>query len=222
MRRQKRDECGFFHIIQVCTNTNCMRSAVLTDAADKEAGPLQRRRDDLTMDLHEYIASIPGFPKEGIIFRDITPILEEPAVFQEVSKQIADFAREVKADLIIAPESRGFIFGVPAALEAGLPFAPVRKPGKLPRETISESFTLEYGTDTLEMHTDAVKPGQRVLVVDDLLATGGTVEAAKKMVERLGGEVAGYAFVIELDDLNGRSRLGSDIPVLSLTHFEGD
>lgn len=173
-------------------------------------------------DLKDYIASIPGFPKEGIIFRDITPIMLEPEVFRDVTKQIADFAKEVGADLVIGPESRGFLFGVPAALEADLPFAPVRKPGKLPRKTISESFTLEYGTDTLEMHEDAVKPGQKVLIVDDLLATGGTVEAAEKMVERLGGKVAGYAFVIELDDLHGRDRLTEGTPVLALTHYEGE
>lgn len=173
-------------------------------------------------DLKDYIASIPGFPKEGIIFRDITPIMLEPEVFRDVTKQIADFAKEVGADLVIGPESRGFLFGVPAALEANLPFAPVRKPGKLPRKTISESFTLEYGTDTLEMHEDAVKPGQKVLIVDDLLATGGTVEAAEKMVERLGGKVAGYAFVIELDDLHGRDRLTEGTPVLALTHYEGE
>lgn len=173
-------------------------------------------------DLKDYIASIPGFPKEGIIFRDITPIMLEPEVFRDVTKQIADFAKEVGADLVIGPESRGFLFGVPAALEADLPFAPVRKPGKLPRRTISESFTLEYGTDTLEMHEDAVKPGQKVLIVDDLLATGGTVEAAEKMVERLGGKVAGYAFVIELDDLHGRDRLTEGTPVLALTHYEGE
>lgn len=173
-------------------------------------------------DLKDYIASIPGFPKEGIIFRDITPIMLEPEVFRDVTKQIADFAKEVGANLVIGPESRGFLFGVPAALEADLPFAPVRKPGKLPRKTISESFTLEYGTDTLEMHEDAVKPGQKVLIVDDLLATGGTVEAAEKMVERLGGKVAGYAFVIELDDLHGRDRLTEGAPVLALTHYEGE
>ncbi len=173
-------------------------------------------------DLKDYIASIPGFPKEGIIFRDITPILLEPEVFQDVTDQIAAFAKEVGADLVIGPESRGFLFGVPAALEAGLPFAPVRKPGKLPRKTISESFTLEYGTDTLEMHEDAVRPGQKVLIVDDLLATGGTVEAAERMVERLGGSVAGYAFVIELDDLHGRDRLKAGTPVLALTHYEGE
>lgn len=174
------------------------------------------------IDLKDYIASIPDFPKKGIIFRDITPIMLEPEAFKEVTARIAEFAKEIGADLVIGPESRGFLFGVPAAIEANLPFAPVRKPGKLPRETISQSFTLEYGTDTLEMHKDAVKPGQKVLIVDDLLATGGTVEAAEKMVERLGGSVAGYAFVIELDDLKGRDRLSKDVPVLALTHYKGE
>lgn len=172
--------------------------------------------------LHDSIASIPGFPKEGIIFRDITPILENPEVFREVTKQIADFAKEIRADVIASPEARGFLFGVPAALEAGIPFAPIRKPGKLPRKTISETYELEYGTDTLQMHADALKPGQRVLIVDDLLATGGTVNAICRMVEKLGAEVAGYAFVIELDDLKGRESLKPQAPILALTHFEGE
>lgn len=173
------------------------------------------------MDLQEIICDIPGFPKEGIIFRDITPILEEPEAMEYVAKQLGDFAKEVGADAIAAPEARGFFFGIPAALEAGLPFVPVRKPGKLPRETVSAEYALEYGTDRLEMHKDAIKPGWKVLIIDDLLATGGTVNAIKEMVQAEGGEVVGAGFVAELDDLKGRDKLG-DIPVLSLVHYEGE
>ncbi|UNT95780.1 adenine phosphoribosyltransferase [Allobaculum mucilyticum] len=173
------------------------------------------------MDLKESIASIPGFPKEGIIFRDITPILADPEALEYTGKEIAKFAKEVGADVIVAPEARGFMFGIPAALEARLPFVPVRKPGKLPRKTIEETYTLEYGTDRLQMHADDLKKGSRVLIVDDLLATGGTVEAIARMVERQGAVVAGFAFVVELDDLLGRKKLG-DRPVLSLVHYEGE
>lgn len=173
------------------------------------------------MDLKNYIASIPGFPKEGIIFRDITPILQNPEALKEVNDAFCDFAKEVGADLIVAPEARGFFFGSTMALTLNKGFVPVRKPGKLPRETISQGYGLEYGTDTLCMHTDAIKPGQKVVIVDDLLATGGTVEAIIKMVKQLGGEVVGCCFIIELDDLHGRE-LFKDYPVLSLTHYEGE
>lgn len=173
------------------------------------------------MDLKEHIASIPGFPKEGIIFRDITPILADPAALKETGVELAKIAEETGANVIVAPEARGFMFGIPAAMEAGLPFVPVRKPGKLPRKTIQESYTLEYGTDTLQMHADDLPKGARVLIVDDLLATGGTVEAIARMIRKLGAEVVGYAFVIELDDLKGRDRL-SGAPVYSLVHYEGE
>ena len=173
------------------------------------------------MNIKDYIESIPDFPKKGIMFRDITPILESPEAMQYVTKEIAKFAETTKANLIIAPEARGFFFGIPAAMEANIGFAPVRKPGKLPRETISVKYDLEYGTDELQIHVDAIKEGDRVLIVDDLLATGGTVEAIVKLVESRKAEVAGIAFVIELDDLKGRERFG-DIPVLSLTHYEGE
>lgn len=173
------------------------------------------------MDLKEKIASIPGFPKEGIIFRDVTPILADPRALDETARQIADFAREVDANVILAPEARGFMFGIPAALKADLAFVPVRKPGKLPRKTVEESYALEYGTDQLQMHADDLPKGSRVLIVDDLLATGGTVEAIARMVNKLGSEVVGYAFVIELDDLHGRDKL-TKAPVMSLVHFEGE
>ncbi len=173
------------------------------------------------MNIKDYIESIPDFPKKGIMVRDITPILESSEAMHYVTKEIAKFAETTKANLIIAPEARGFFFGIPAAMEANIGFAPVRKPGKLPRETISVKYDLEYGTDELQIHVDAIKEGDRVLIVDDLLATGGTVEAIVKLVESRKAEVAGIAFVIELDDLKGRERFG-DIPVLSLTHYEGE
>jgi len=173
------------------------------------------------MNLKDKIASIPDFPKKGIMFRDITPILADPQAMNYTTEQIADFAKKVNADLIVAQEERGFFFGTPAAMEANIGFAPVRKPGKLPRETISATYELEYGSDELQMHADAIHKGQRVLIVDDLLATGGTVEAIQKLVEQQGAKVVGFAFVIELDDLKGRDRF-KDIPVFSLTHYKGE
>lgn len=173
------------------------------------------------MDLKNYIESIPGFPKEGIIFRDVTPILQNAEAMRYCVDRINDFVREIQADLVLAPEARGFLFGVPVALENNIGFVPVRKPGKLPRETVSETYDLEYGQDQLCVHADAIKVGQKIVIVDDLLATGGTVEAIIKMVERMGAQVVGIAFVIELDDLKGREKF-KDIPVLSLTHYEGE
>lgn len=173
------------------------------------------------MDLKDYIASIPGFPKEGIIFRDVTPILESNEAMRYVTDEFNAFAKKVDADVILAPEARGFLFGVPVALESGLPFVPVRKPGKLPRETIEETYELEYGTDKLCIHADAIQPGQKVLIIDDLLATGGTTDAICRLVNRQQAQVVGLAFAIELDDLHGRD-VFKDIPVLSLTHFEGE
>lgn len=159
------------------------------------------------MDLKDYVASIPGFPKEGIIFRDVTPMLQDPAAFKESIKQIADYAKDKNIDIVVGPEARGFLFGCPVAIEIGAGFVPVRKPGKLPRETVSKSYDLEYGSNTIEMHKDAIKKGQRVLIVDDLLATGGTVEAAIQLIEEMGGVVAGVAFVIELKDLKAADAL---------------
>lgn len=173
------------------------------------------------MDLKTKIATIPDFPKKGIQFRDITPLLADPEVLDQTARKLADYAREIKADVIVAPEARGFLFGLPAAMAAGLPFVPVRKPGKLPRKVIEETYQLEYGTDRLQMHEDDLPAGSRVMIVDDLLATGGTVEAIARMVHRLKSEVAGYAFVVELDDLGGREKL-KDAPVMSMVHYEGD
>jgi len=170
------------------------------------------------MNLKDYISSIADFPKEGILFRDITPLMADGEAFKESCTRIRNFAKEVGAEVIVGPESRGFIFGCPVACELGIGFVPVRKPGKLPRETVSYSYTLEYGSNELHMHKDGIKPGQKVLIVDDLLATGGTVEATIKLVESLGGEVVGCAFLIELEDLRGRDLL-VDYNVLSLISY---
>ncbi len=168
------------------------------------------------------IKSIPNYPKEGIIFRDITTLLEVPAAFKAAVDLIVEQYRDKNITKVIGTESRGFIFGAPVALALGLPFELVRKPKKLPRETISQSYQLEYGEDTLEMHTDAVSASDNVLIIDDLLATGGTVEATVKLVERLGGKVNHAAFVINLPELGGEKRL-TDLGVncYTLVNFEG-
>ncbi len=159
------------------------------------------------MDLSKKIASIEDYPIEGVLFRDITPLMEDGAAFKEACQRISAFAKEMGAEVIVGPESRGFIFGCPVAYELGIGFVPVRKPNKLPRETISYEYSLEYGTNTLHMHADAIKPGQKCLIVDDLLATGGTVEATIKLIEQSGGIVVGCAFLIELLDLKGSEKL---------------
>lgn len=159
------------------------------------------------MDLANYIADIPDFPQEGILFRDITPLMANGEAFQEACRRLAEFAKKVGADVIVGPESRGFIFGCPVAYELGIGFVPVRKPGKLPRETVSVKYDLEYGSNELHMHKDGISKGQKVLIIDDLLATGGTVKATIDIVRELGGDVVGCAFLIELEDLNGRDTL---------------
>lgn len=170
------------------------------------------------MNLKEYIASVPNYPKEGIIFRDISPLMADGKAYQYATQQIVDYARRIGAEMIVGPEARGFIVGCPVAFELGIGFAPVRKPGKLPREVVSADYEKEYGVDTLTMHADAIKPGQRVLIVDDLLATGGTVKATIEMIEKLGGVVAGCAFLVELDELNGREKIG-DYDYKVLMHY---
>lgn len=159
------------------------------------------------MDLGNKIASIKDYPIEGVLFRDITPLMEDGEAFRAACEKIRDFAKEMGAEVIVGPESRGFIFGCPVAYDLRIGFVPVRKPGKLPRETISYEYSLEYGTNTLHMHADAIKPGQKCLIVDDLLATGGTVEATIKLIEQSGGIVVGCAFLIELKDLKGSEKL---------------
>ncbi len=159
------------------------------------------------MDLKEKIRVIDGFPSEGISFKDITTLLMDAEALNECINQMVERFKDVEVDMIVGPESRGFIFATPLAYVLKTGFVPVRKPGKLPAETISYEYELEYGTDRLEMHKDAIFPGQKVLIVDDLLATGGTMSAAAKLVEKLGGEVVGLGFLIELKDLNGREKL---------------
>ncbi|MEK4028694.1 MULTISPECIES: adenine phosphoribosyltransferase [Bacillaceae] len=171
------------------------------------------------MDLKPYIKIVPDWPKPGIKFKDITPLMDNGEAFRYATDQIVEYAKEREIDLIVGPEARGFIVGCPVAYALGVGFAPVRKEGKLPRETVKVTYGKEYGDDVLTIHKDAVKPGQRVLITDDLLATGGTIEATIKLVEQLGGIVAGIAFLVELSYLNGRSKLdGYD--VLTLIPYE--
>ena len=162
---------------------------------------------ECVMNLKDSIASLKDFPIEGILFRDITPLLGNGDAFKETCDQITSFAKNVGAEVVAGPESRGFIFGCPVATALNIGFAPIRKPNKLPRETVSQTYDLEYGSNTLCMHKDAVLPGQKVVIVDDLLATGGTLVAATKLIESLGGEVVGIVCVIELEDLEGRKAL---------------
>ena len=160
-------------------------------------------------ELAKSIRSIPDFPKNGIVFRDITTLLKDRLAFNQAIDIFYEHYRAKNIDKIVSVESRGFIFGAPLAYTLGTGFVPVRKPNKLPAETIREDYQLEYGTDSLELHKDAITDGERVLIVDDLLATGGTVVAATKLVEKLGGQVIGLAFLIELSFLKARERLSS-------------
>lgn len=171
------------------------------------------------MDLRSLIRDVPDFPQPGVLFRDITPLLQSPAALRFACERLAEAASDARAEAIVGIESRGFLFGAPAALSIGLPFIPVRKPGKLPAERMSQEYTLEYGTNSLDIHQDALKRGQRAFIIDDLLATGGTALATAKLVEIIGGEVAGFGFVIELDALGGRARLG-DYSVMSLVQYQ--
>lgn len=170
------------------------------------------------MDLKKWIADVPDFPTAGILFRDITPLLQNAEAFGEAIQQMSDYAKAINANVIVGPESRGFIFGTPVANALKIGFVPVRKPGKLPRKTISKKYDLEYGSNELHMHEDAIKPGDKVVLVDDLLATGGTVKAAISMIEQLGGEVVGCCFLIELEALEGRKVL-KGYPIHSLITY---
>lgn len=170
------------------------------------------------MDLKEFITIVPDWPKEGIKFKDITPLMNNGDAYRFATDEIVAYAKERQIDLIVGPEARGFIIGCPVAYALGVGFAPVRKEGKLPRETIKVGYGLEYGKDVLTIHKDAIQPGQRVLITDDLLATGGTIDATIQLVEQLGGVVAGIAFLVELSYLEGRKKLdGYD--VLTLMHY---
>lgn len=170
--------------------------------------------------LEEYVRSIPDFPEPGIMFRDVTTILQDADGLKLAVDQVLDSLRGLEFDLVVGPESRGFIFGVPAAYMLNKGFIPIRKKGKLPCKTVSEEYDLEYGSAVLEMHEDAIRPGQKVVIVDDLIATGGTTEAMIKLVEKVGGEVVKLCFVMELAGLNGREKL-KNYPVESLIVYEG-
>lgn len=164
------------------------------------------------MDLSKYIASVPDYPEEGVVFRDISPLMADGEVYRYATQQIVNYAKDKDVEMIVGPEARGFIVGCPVAYELGVGFAPARKKGKLPREVVEVNYGLEYGEDTLQLHKDSIQPGQRVLVVDDLLATGGTLAATIELIEELGGIVVGTAFIIELVDLKGRDKIeGYDI-----------
>lgn len=170
--------------------------------------------------IEEYVRSIPDFPEPGIIFRDITSILQDADGLHLAIDSLQDLIKDVDVDVIVGTESRGFILGMPMAYNLHKPFVPVRKKGKLPCETISQSYDLEYGQAEIEIHKDAIKPGQKVVIVDDLIATGGTMEAAVKLIEELGGEVVKILFLMELVGLKGREKLkGYD--VASVIRYEG-
>ena len=170
------------------------------------------------MDLKEYIRDIPDFPEPGILFRDITPLLRDPAAFKFAIDSLEDLFHAVSFDIVVAVESRGFLFGAPLAYRMGKSFVPVRKQGKLPADTRSAQYSLEYGSSIMEIHADAIKDGERALVLDDLLATGGTLDATARLIEMSGGIVASIGLVIELTDLGGRRRLG-DYEVFSLIKY---
>ena len=170
--------------------------------------------------LEEYVVTIPDFPEPGIMFRDITSVIQDPEGLKLAVDGLADLVKDIDFDLVVGPESRGFIFGVPVAYLRGKGFIPVRKKGKLPRETVSEKYDLEYGQAEVEMHKDAIQPGQKVVIVDDLIATGGSAEAAAKLVEKLGGKIVRMVFVMELAGLEGRKKL-ADYDVQSLIVYPG-
>ena len=169
-------------------------------------------------DIKKMIRDVPGFPKKGIMFRDITTAVKDAQTMHKIVDLMAKEYENEKIDYVAGIESRGFIFGMPIAYKLGCGFIPIRKPGKLPAQTISQEYTLEYGTDKIEMHKDALKKGDRVLIVDDLLATGGTAAAAVKLVQSV-ADVVGVAFVIELEDLEGRKKLPENIKVSSLVKY---
>ena len=160
------------------------------------------------MDLNPFIRDVVDFPVEGVVFKDICPLLQNAAAFKFAVDAMIEQVRDLEFDVIASPDARGFIFGVPMAIGMQLPFIPIRKAGKLPYKTAAFSYELEYGSDTLEMHVDSIQSGDKVLLVDDLLATGGTIAACGRLVEQQGGVIAGYSFLIELEFLSGREKLG--------------
>lgn len=172
-------------------------------------------------DLEDYVTNIPDFPEKGIVFRDITSVLQDSDGLKLAIDKLIAAAGEFDFDIIAGTESRGFLLGMPLAYALNKGFIPIRKKGKLPRETISKVYSLEYGTAEIEIHKDAVKPGDRVLLIDDLIATGGTINASAELIEQLGGEVAGIIFLIELVDLKGRELL-KDYKVRSIIKYHGE
>lgn len=172
------------------------------------------------MDLKKYVSEVPDWPKKGVSFKDITTIMDNGPAYKYATDQMVEYAREKEVDIVVGPEARGFIIGCPVAYSMGIGFAPVRKEGKLPREVIKYEYELEYGTNVLTMHKDAISPGQRVLITDDLLATGGTIEATIHLVESLGGIVVGIAFLIELEYLGGRKLLEGYDTISLITYDE--
>lgn len=174
----------------------------------------------MTINFKDHIASVKDFPNKGIIFRDITPILQDGELYRAATHDLAEYAKKKGAEVIVGPEARGFIVGCPVATELGIGFVPARKPHKLPREVERASYDLEYGSNSLEMHKDAIKPGQKVVICDDLMATAGTLRATKKLIENLGGKVVGACFYIELSDLKGREKF-PDIDIYSLVQYRG-
>ena len=173
------------------------------------------------MDLKNYITSIPDFPKPGIIFRDLTTLIQAPEAFAEACRLMTEAARELKPDVIVAPEARAFLFAAPMAINLHASLVMIRKPNKLPRKVITQDYTLEYGTNTICMHEDSIQPGKRVLVVDDLLAMGGTADACRKLVEKVGAKVVGYGFVMELStECKGREFLESQSDAKVFSIFE--
>lgn len=170
-------------------------------------------------DVKSMIRDIPDFPKPGILFKDITTALKDSETLKKMVDFLSENFRDEKIDYIVGLESRGFIFGVPVAYKLDAGFIPIRKPNKLPAKTIKESYILEYGTDTIEMHEDALKKGDKVLIVDDLLATGGTAAAACNLVTKAGADIVGCAFIIELNDLQGRNKLPKDCQILSMIQY---
>ena len=172
------------------------------------------------VDLRQFIRDVPDFPKPGILFRDISPLLRDPHGWSEVMRQLGDLCDQLKPDLIAGIESRGFIVGTPLATQKGIGFVPVRKPGKLPGDVIGVDYTLEYGSDRLEIQTDALADGVKVLLVDDLLATGGTAAASVELIHKAGGQLVGCGFVIELAGLDGRKRLPQELSITSLIRYD--
>lgn len=173
------------------------------------------------MNLKETIRSIPGWPIEGVIFRDITTLMQDPAAYKEACDVFINRYKDMKIDKVVGIDARGFVFGAVLAYHLNVGFVPVRKKGKLPFKTISASYTLEYGENTVEMHEDSIKEGEKIVIIDDLIATGGTIEAAVKLVKQLGGDIVECGFIVELPDLKGREKI-KDEKIFAICEFEGD